>query len=232
MSEDAKSKGVATPTDDMASDGLSAALTADLKAHDPSEGPVEGAVTRARSETHKRWRAARGVDKRVVEALYRDHAPRLRRYLIGMFGLGAPVDDLLHDTFVVAIKSFDGFRGDATESTWLHGIAHNIGRNWRSTLARREQLLEATPQHGELSRGRGLPAPESSQVQRQALQRLHDNLRELPEEVHQAFLMHKLNDHSLTEIATLQGVAVSTASARVKKAETTLRRAMRVGEKQ
>ncbi len=216
----------------MSSDSFSVAMRVALAPADSPEDQTGEAVARARKRVNKRWRAARGVDKRVVEALYRDYAPRLRRYLIGMFGLGAPVDDLLHDTFVVAIKAFDGFRGDATESTWLHGIAHNMGRNWRSTLTRREQLLEAIPQHGELSRGRGLPEPESSQVQRQALQRIHENLRELPEEVHQAFVLHKLNDHSLTEIATLQGVAVSTASARVKKAETTLRRALRVGEKQ
>ena len=141
------------------------------------------------------------------------------------------MDDLLHDTFVVAIKTFDGFRGDATESTWLHGIAHNLGRNWRSTLSRREQLLGANPQHGALPQEGGPTNPESSQVQRQAFQRLHERLRDLPEELHQAFVLHKFNDHSFTEIAALQGVAVSTASARVKKAETTLRLEVRGGEK-
>lgn len=231
MSEDANTPGAVTPTDTMSSDSFSAAMGVALAPADAPEDQTGEAVARPHKRVDKRWRAARGVDKRVVEALYLDYAPRLRRYLIGMFGLGAPVDDLLHDTFVVAIKTFDGFRGDATESTWLHGIAHNLGRNWRSTLSRREQLLGANPQHGALPQEGGPTNPESSQVQRQAFQRLHERLRDLPEELHQAFVLHKFNDHSFTEIAALQGVAVSTASARVKKAETTLRLAVRGGEK-
>lgn len=173
---------------------------------------------------HASWMRARRRDAAAVDALYRAHAARIRRYLLGMLGPRAPIDDLTHDAFIVAISTFEGFRGDASPSSWVHGIARNVARNWRRQVARREQLVRADPEHGAQSHGAALPSPERVVASQRSLERMHAHLRELPDVEHEAFVLHRLNDCTLAEVAAIQSVAVSTARARSQRAEAALKK--------
>ena len=200
----------------------------------PSEGH-EATVSRtspsaqapAPSDARDAWRRASRRHRAALQGLVREHGPRLRRYLLGMLGPAAPVDDLVQDAFITALGNLDGLREDAVPSTWLHGIARNLARNWRRKEDQRARLMLQTPQAEANMRGRAPEDPERQHDHRRSLSRMQVALAELPETEHEAFVLRHLGGHSLTEVASLQTVAVSTASARVKRAEQALRRAMK-----
>lgn len=86
--------------------------------HDP--------VAEARVDQALVVRALHGEDKRAFEQLVRRHQSRvraqLRRLLPGEPGLA---DELAQETFLLAWRKLDQFRGEARFSTWLFRIAHS-----------------------------------------------------------------------------------------------------------
>lgn len=185
----------------------------------------EDGARASKIETRKWRKAARG-SRASFDALYEAHAPRLRSYLVGMIGPAAPVDDLVQDAFVIAIDRFDGFRGEATPSTWLHGIARNLARNWRNTERRRRQLLASAAPEERAPTGAPPPDPHARAADRGALALLFQQLEKVGPIEREAFVLHWLSELSMREIARLQGVATTTVSARIGRVMAALRTTM------
>lgn len=70
-------------------------------------------------------RAMHGDDRRAFEQLLRRHQGMVRAQLRRLTrGDEAAADDLAQETFLIAWKRLDQFRGDAKFSTWLYRIAY------------------------------------------------------------------------------------------------------------
>lgn len=89
-------------------------------------------------------RALREGDARAFEMLVRRHQGAVRaqlRYLLR--NDAATADDLAQDTFVLAWRKLEQFRGDARFGTWLHRIAHSCFlQHLRSRGGPEKQALE------------------------------------------------------------------------------------------
>ncbi len=72
-----------------------------------------------------------------IEDLYREHRGAVRRILLTYEQDYNLIDELMHDVFVAAIVSNESWQNRATPSTWLCGIAKNIGRNHVRCAVRR-----------------------------------------------------------------------------------------------
>lgn len=71
-------------------------------------------------------RALLGDDRRAFEQLLRRHQGMVRAQLRRLaHGDIAVADDLAQETFLLAWRKLDQFRGDARFSTWLHRIAYS-----------------------------------------------------------------------------------------------------------
>jgi RNA polymerase sigma-70 factor (ECF subfamily) len=60
------------------------------------------------------------------DALYRQYAKQLFRYLVCLSGDRQLAEELLQETFYQAINSIFRFKGDSKVSTWLYQIAKNV----------------------------------------------------------------------------------------------------------
>ena len=60
------------------------------------------------------------------EALYRQYAKQLFRYLVCLSGDRQLAEELLQETFYQAINSIFRFKGNSKVSTWLYQIAKNV----------------------------------------------------------------------------------------------------------
>ncbi len=88
-------------------------------------------------------RALVSDDRTAFSELVRRHQSAVRRFLRQLTrGDAAWADDLAQETFLQAHRSLDRFRGDASFTTWLLGIAHNQFRNARRR--QRETPTEAS----------------------------------------------------------------------------------------
>lgn len=94
-------------------------------------------------------RALLGQDRRAFEQLVRRHQGMVRAQLRRLLhGDEAAADDLAQETFLLAWRKLDQFRGEARFSTWLYRIAYSCFlQAWR----KRPYALSDTDE-GELER--------------------------------------------------------------------------------
>ena len=84
-------------------------------------------------------------DREAFGELVRRHQSAVRNFLRHLTqGDAALADDLAQDTFLQAYRSLRRFRGNASFSTWLLGIAHNHWRNARRKQRDYASLDEST----------------------------------------------------------------------------------------
>ncbi|NUQ45287.1 MAG: hypothetical protein HUU22_04560, partial [Phycisphaerae bacterium] len=74
-----------------------------------------------------------------LERLYRDHGPALLAYLRRRFAGRQVAEDLLQETFVQALRTFDGLAQAASPRAWLFAIARHVGLS--AQRRRRETTL-------------------------------------------------------------------------------------------
>lgn len=82
----------------------------------------------------------------AFEAVYAAEAAALRAWLRARTGNAEDGDELVAETFLRALRGWDGFRGEARRRSWLWRIARNTLANWRRR--RREHPVDATPEVG------------------------------------------------------------------------------------
>jgi len=80
-------------------------------------------------------------EEAAFRSCYEQYAPRLMRLLMKMMRNQASAEEVLQETFLVAFRSIDRFRGDSRISTWLTRIAVNRAYNTLRAEARRAKSL-------------------------------------------------------------------------------------------
>lgn len=74
-----------------------------------------------------------------IEELYLQYRTDLYHYLLSLTHNPTLSEDLLSETFVRAIGSIHGFRGESSIKTWLFSIARNL---WFQRLRREKDIVE------------------------------------------------------------------------------------------
>ncbi len=72
-----------------------------------------------------------------IEDLYTQYKQDIYYYLLSLTHNPNLSEDLLSETFLVAIKSLAKFKGNSTIKTWLFGIARNL---WLQNLRKNKNL--------------------------------------------------------------------------------------------
>lgn len=125
----------------------------------------------------------------------------------------ALAEDAVQETFLKAYKGLDRFRGDCGQKTWLTHIAVNVCRDiQRSTWFRHEdrrispEMQPYVPTHN---------AEESAELAMAIVK--------LPSKYKEVILLYFYQDMGVREIGKALGIAPSTVSNRLKRAEKKLR---------
>jgi RNA polymerase sigma-70 factor (ECF subfamily) len=91
--------------------------------------------------------AVKRGDSKAFDALFGAHVPKLRGLLRRMVGQPDDVDDLTQQALIKAYEGIDGFRGEASASTWLCAIGARLAidhlrerKRWRE----RAQVIYAS----------------------------------------------------------------------------------------
>ena len=61
-----------------------------------------------------------------IEEIYKQYANLIKKYIFFVTRNEDLSEEIMQETFVVAIKQINNFRGDCEISTWLYAIAKNI----------------------------------------------------------------------------------------------------------
>jgi RNA polymerase sigma-70 factor (ECF subfamily) len=76
-----------------------------------------------------------------VEYLYRTYGPMVLRRARAILGEEQAARDAMQEVFVRVLRGADGFRGDASPTTWLYRMTTNLCLNQIRDRARRADIL-------------------------------------------------------------------------------------------
>ena len=139
------------------------------------------------------------TEKMRMEAIYKDHAQTVYRYLLGLCGNALLAEELTQETFYRAVYSLKNYNGSCKISGWLCQIAKHI---WYQEIAKNKKMpTEPIPE--------SLPAAESSPEEKSVAQeeKLHfyKALHALPEPMREVAYLRLLGEFSFKEIGAVLG---------------------------
>ena len=155
--------------------------------------------------------------EQLFTELVNEHQTSLLRMCYLMLHDSGLAEDAVQETFVKAYRALSAFRGTSSLRTWLMRIAINTCRDmqrgsWLKHLSRTvtlDQLAEPSESF-----------PEDELAVNMEIARLPMKLRE-------AVLLYYYQNMGIEEVAEALGIAVSSASERLKRAKEKLRYAMK-----
>jgi RNA polymerase sigma-70 factor (ECF subfamily) len=146
----------------------------------------------------------------AAEALLAEHLDPLFQFVHWRLGGDEHgVEDLVQDTFLVALQRIDGFDGRSSLHTWLCGIAKNKIRDARRTRKPRslqDAIEEADPEiDAILSEVAREPLPEHVLERAETRELVGATLSSLPPEYAEALVQKYVEGRSVAEIAKRRG---------------------------
>ena len=148
--------------------------------------------------------AAQEGDDHALAELVRRTEGDVRRACIALSSTGE-ADDLVQDTYLRAMRSLGGFRGDAAVLTWLLAIARNACADAVRARVRQRRLQDRL-------------VVEPVDVQAEVPESITATLLELEPDRREAFVLTQLYGLSYAEAAEVLGCPVGTVRSRVARA--------------
>jgi RNA polymerase sigma-70 factor (ECF subfamily) len=152
-----------------------------------------------------------------LERWYRRHGPALLCYLQRGLGQGDAAEELLHDTFVQALRCLDRSAQVVSPRAWLFAIARNVA----VTALRRQRVRRELPD--------GVAAPEPREEDPR-LERMREAIGTLPPPQREALELRLRYELSYEEIAEVLEIPVGTVRSRLHHAIRTLRDRLTKGD--
>lgn len=157
-----------------------------------------------------------------LQRLIDQHYARIRRSAIGLCGDSWEADEIAQETFLIAMKQIDQFRGDSDAATWLYGICLRVSRSrYRSTIRRMKRAarrLQMNVQHDDPS------TIETDELQRT----LWGEVKRLPTRQREVIVLKYGEELSIKQIAAIVGCPAGTVKSRLHTATQTLQKSTRL----
>jgi RNA polymerase sigma-70 factor (ECF subfamily) len=142
----------------------------------------------------------------------------LHRMARALTGNRHAAEDLVQETFLRGLRSFDSFRGESFRA-WMAAIMRNLHRD-------RPMSTEIPADDGWMHELRDpAPDPEQSAVAADRAERLRSLVGALPERLREVLVLREFGGLSYAQIATALSLPVGTVMSRLAHARDDLRRA-------
>jgi RNA polymerase sigma-70 factor (ECF subfamily) len=169
-----------------------------------------------------------GLDRKAAFLrLFAEYGPALQRLAAAYTIAHEDREDLVQEIAAALWQALPGYRGDASERTWLYRIAHNIAIT-ATVRQRKRESREIVP-------GESLDFPSAGASAEQSLmaeekrRMLLEAIRDLPAPDRQITVLH-LEGLSGAEIAEITGLADGAVATRLTRIRQKLRKAIRAQE--
>lgn len=138
--------------------------------------------------------------------IYTEYGKPVYRFLLSLTGDASLAEELLQETFCLALIHIDKFEGRSNLYTWLCRIGANA---WSKECRRKKRYADTSWE--ELSIKDSSPSPEEQMIQKDLLHRIHLSLLKLENPYKEVFILHVFGELKLKEIAELNGKSESWA---------------------
>lgn len=171
---------------------------------------------------------ARAGDRAAFRAIADRHGPALFRYARTLTARREDAEDVLQEALLAALRSLDGFRGEASAKTWLFTILRHAAYRLNR---RQEQAPQAAGDLEELGRaaGWGGADPETLASLAEDRERLRDALDSLASDDREMLLLRDLEGMSGEQVCEVLGLTLPAMKSRLHRARLRLAVAIRAG---
>ena len=139
------------------------------------------------------------------EEVYKSYFPTVYGYLLNLCRDDALAEELTQETFLRALQSIGGYRGDCKLSVWLCQIAKNLYFSY-AKRRKRHVSLEELPEETIAAAD-----PEEQVIHQELSRRVREVLQTLDEPYRAVFRMRAFGELPFAEIARLHGKTESWA---------------------
>jgi RNA polymerase sigma-70 factor (ECF subfamily) len=162
-------------------------------------------------------------EQAAFDELVRRHRPDLVRFAAFMTGDAHEAENLAQETLTRALVQLGEFRQELPFGPWLRGIALNVCRNYLRDRARHAKLVPPE-QFGAVAAVEGRRQGVLSGILRQEVnERTLEAIRQLPNPLREAFVLHFVEGLDYAHMAAIAGEAAGTLRVRAHRARTLLR---------
>ena len=169
-------------------------------------------------------------DGAAFELMMRRYNRRLFRLARTILQNDAEAEDALQDAYLHAYRSIQGFRGDATLSTWLSRLVLNECFDRRRRSQRRQNVIPLISAEDHMKSVDGVEddaaVPEKAVGQLQLRAILERKVSELPEAFRVVFVLRSVEEMSVGEIAGTLEIPEETVRSRHFRARSLLRESL------
>ncbi len=178
----------------------------------------------------------RSGDAAAFEQLIERHSGEIFSLLFRLTQDREEAQDLTQETFLSAVRSIGGFRGDADLKTWLYRIAVNHSRNrfrwWKrrqgpNTVSLDEPLgIDSSATIGDTLAAKSAD-PEQTALQSERKAAIADVLADMHESYREAVVLCDIEGLSYEEIAGALEISIGTVKSRIARGREELRRKLK-----
>ncbi|MFG6118496.1 MULTISPECIES: RNA polymerase sigma factor SigX [Thalassobacillus] len=159
----------------------------------------------------------------IFESLYEKYHQDIFQFIFYMVKNREQTEDLVQEVYIKVLKSYDKFKGDSSEKTWLFSIARHVTIDFfRKQERKRKRLLEFFDweKKGEQIKDQQ-PLPEEIAEKNEQIQILYEHLDKLTVDQRSVIILRFIQLMSIQETADILGWSIS-------KVKTTQHRGMKV----
>jgi RNA polymerase sigma-70 factor (ECF subfamily) len=184
--------------------------------HEPS---ADDAATRdAESDAVLIGRLGRAGDAHAFDVLYRRHTKALFSTAVRVTGSADVAEDVVHDTWIRAIESFDRFSNRSSFRTWLTGILLNCHRE--RVREHRREIVEGDLSTDAIDDSSGSEPLDGERIEPLDLEAA---VAALSPRYREVFVLHDIEGFTHEEIATMLGLVPGTSKSQLARARQRLR---------
>lgn len=149
-----------------------------------------------------------------VQQLVDQHLDRIHRAALVLSGNPWDAEDLVQETFLLAARKIDAFRGDSTPYTWLYGILLNIERRHRRRHGTWRRKLDTLYQRYD-PQAHAVPSAERAVQVAEWKESLWAQVARLPDAQRQTLVLRFSEGLQYEEIAQVLCVPLGTVKSRI-----------------
>ncbi|HYD59994.1 MAG TPA: RNA polymerase sigma factor [Noviherbaspirillum sp.] len=171
-------------------------------------------------------------DKTAFEQMMRRHNRALYRTARSILKDDAEAEDALQDSYILAYRNMDKYRGESSLSTWLTRIVVNEAIARSRKTSRRAEIIQLTGDDESLDMAEPEmddttnEQPERAAMRADARRLLEQKIDELPDAFRTVFVLRALEELTVEETAACLGIPDATVRTRFFRARSMLRESL------
>ncbi len=143
----------------------------------------------------------------IFNRLYMDYHQSLFQFLVYLLRDRDAAEELVQDVYIKVINSYDKFKGDSSEKTWLFSIARNVAIDYIRKQKRQRKTIIGSFDVEERDNQLIHPGklPDEILEQNESFKQMYEALSQCKEEHRQLILLRYIHGFSIKESAAIMG---------------------------